>query len=99
MSVLLSEDKTEILLTCSCGCEDSIHIKLDPFDEDPECDDVAIWTYMQNCRDASQVSLKEKCKKIWRIIRDKDYWYSDVCLKKTDIEILVKYFQDMLQKS
>ena len=26
MSILLSKDKTELIATCGCGCDDSIHI-------------------------------------------------------------------------
>ena len=32
---MMSEDKKELIVTCKCGCQDTIHIKVD--DEDKGC--------------------------------------------------------------
>lgn len=29
MSVMISNDKKELIVNCKCGCEDTIHIKSD----------------------------------------------------------------------
>ena len=34
MSVMISEDKKELIITCKCGCHDTIHIKVDDEDKD-----------------------------------------------------------------
>ena len=44
MAVMISEDKKELIVTCKCGCQDTIHIKVD--DEDKDADYYAIQTYM-----------------------------------------------------
>ena len=44
MSVMISEDKKELIVTCKCGCEDTIHIRVD--DKDKDADYYAIQTYM-----------------------------------------------------
>ena len=44
MSVMISEDKKELIVICKCGCQDTIHIKVD--DEDKDTDYYAIQTYM-----------------------------------------------------
>ncbi len=44
MSVMISDDKKELIITCKCGCQDTIHIKVD--DEDKDADYYAIQTYL-----------------------------------------------------
>ena len=29
MSVMISNDKKELIINCKCGCEDTIHIRVD----------------------------------------------------------------------
>ena len=48
MSVMISEDKKELIVTCKCGCQDTINIKVD--DEDKDADYYAIQTYLSNPR-------------------------------------------------
>ena len=37
MAVMISEDKKELIVTCKCGCQDTIHIKVDDEDKDTDC--------------------------------------------------------------
>lgn len=86
MSVLFSEDKAEMIVTCRCGCCEAAHIKINH----DEYDDYAIWTYMNGNFYKEQYGafrvLREKLKKIWAIIRNKDYYYSDVIMNKEQFE-------------
>lgn len=34
MSVLINNDKTELIVTCGCSCDDAVHIKIDKDDYD-----------------------------------------------------------------
>ena len=36
MSVMISSDKKELIVTCKCGCQDTIHIKVDEEHKDDE---------------------------------------------------------------
>ena len=36
MAIMISGDKKELIVTCKCGCQDTIHIKVD--DEDKDAD-------------------------------------------------------------
>ena len=36
MSVMISDDKKELIVTCKCGCQDTIHIKVDDGDKDAD---------------------------------------------------------------
>ena len=42
MSVMISEDKKELIVNCKCGCEDTIHIRVN--DKDKDSDYYAIQT-------------------------------------------------------
>ena len=44
MSVMISEDKKELIVTCKCGCEDTIHIRIN--DKDKEYDYYAFQTVL-----------------------------------------------------
>ncbi len=87
MSVMISNDKKELIVNCKCGCQDTIHIKVD--DEDKDDDYYAIQTYMNGnwYRDQADRVLRtigRKLKKIWAIIRNEDYYYSDVLMSRED---------------
>lgn len=44
MAVMISDDKKELIINCKCGCEDTIHIRVD--DTDKDSDYYAIMTYL-----------------------------------------------------
>lgn len=94
MAVMISEDKKDLIVTRKCGCQDAIHIKID--DEDKDADYYAIQTYMNGnwYRDQDNRvfrTIGRKLKKIWAIIRNKDYYYSDVLMSCEDFEQFKKY--------
>lgn len=94
MAVMISDDKKELIVTCKCGCQDTIHIKVD--DKDKDSDYYAIQTYMSGnwYRDQDDTVLRcigRKLKKIWSIIRNKDYYYSDVLMSKEDFQKYKEY--------
>lgn len=94
MAVMISEDKKDLIVTCKCGCQEAIHIKID--DEDKDSDYYAIQTYMNGnwYRDQGDRVLRtigRKLKKIWAIIRNKDYYYSDVLMSREDFKKFKEY--------
>ena len=89
MSVMISEDKKELIVTCKCGCQDTIHIEVD--DKDKYADYYAIQTILSGnwYREQDDTVLRcigRKLKKIWAIIRNKDYYYSDVLMSREDFQ-------------
>lgn len=44
MSVMILDDKKELIVTCKCGCQDTINIKVD--DKDKNADYYAYITYL-----------------------------------------------------
>lgn len=94
MSVMISNDKKEMIVTCECGCEDAIHIRID--DEDKDVDYYAIQTYLNGnwYRDQNDRVLrivKRKLKKIWVIIRNRDFYYSELLMNCEDFRKYKEY--------
>ncbi len=87
MAVMISDNKKELIVTCKCGCQDTFHIRID--DEDKDAYYYAIQTYMngnwyRDQNDRVFRTIGRKLKKIWAIIRNKDYYYSDVLMRRED---------------
>lgn len=91
MAVMISEDKKDLIVTCKCGCG-AVHLTIDHEDDE---DDYAYQCFMSNDFYAEQYSVfgKFTCKlkKIWKIIRNKDYYYADVVMNKEDFEQFKEY--------
>jgi len=90
MAILVSEDKKELLVNCTCGCDEGIHIKIE---EDEEF--YAVLTYTNGKfyseQEGAFATLGRKMKKIWAIIRNKDYTYSEVVMKKEEFHQFCNY--------
>ena len=94
MAVLTSKDKNELIVTCKCGCEDSVHLVINESDYDH--DEYAFMMFMNGSFVSEQGKtfwrvLKEKIKKIWAIIANKDFYYHDIRMSKDDFEMFKEY--------
>jgi hypothetical protein len=94
MAIMVSEDKKELIVTCECGCEDIVHIKVN--DEDKSNDCYGFITYANGnfyCEQENSFLcvLKRKIKKIWAIICNKDYCYSEILMSYEDFQRLKEY--------
>lgn len=94
MSVIMSEDKNELFVNCHCGCSDAVNIKID--DELEEYGYYAYITYMSGnwYRDQNDRILRvigRKLKKIWAIIRNKNFYYSDITMSREEFEKFKEY--------
>ena len=91
MAVFFNETGDELIVTCDCGCEDALHILVDK-DNDKY---YSFLSYMNGNFYRDQYTpferTKRKLQKIWAIIRNKDYCYSDVIMSKEDFETFIAY--------
>lgn len=91
MAVFYNKEKTELVVTCKCGCGEAAHIVIDTNDKDY----YSILSYMNGNFYKDQYGafgiFKEKCKKIWAIIRNKDYCYAEVTMNRKDFEEFKEY--------
>ena len=93
MAVLESKDGNELVITCDCGCDNGIYLKVD---RDDEMDMYCIMAFMNGnfYRDQNEKILSvimKKLKKIWSIVRNKDYYYSDIIMNKQEYTEFKEY--------
>lgn len=93
MSVLMTDNKKELIVNCKCGCDAGFHIRVD--DSDKDYDYYAIMSYTNGNFYTEQYGMFsvmcKKAKKIWAIIRNKDFYYSDVAMSKADFKVFKDY--------
>lgn len=94
MSVMFSDDKKELIINCKCGCENIAHFRVD--DEYKNYDYYIMLTYFNGnwYRDQDDRIIRcvgRKLKKIWAILRNKDYYYSDIYMSCQDFEKFKEY--------
>lgn len=99
MAVFLNKIKDELIVTCNCGCEDALHIKINSDDNEY----FSFLSYMNGNFYKEQYHLfdriKVKLKKIWAIITNKDYYYSDVIMTKEDFEQFKEYINQFITEA
>ena len=85
-----------IYVDCHCGCDSGLRIRIEPFDHS---DMYCFISYTSADWNTNQLScwkvLKTKLKKIWAIIRNKDYAYSEICLTKQEFEDFKAFLNDV----
>jgi hypothetical protein len=89
MAVLKTKDNSEMVVVCKCGCDEGVRIKIDT-----EFGDYAYMTYLSGNFYKEQNGFLEKIKKIWSIIRNKDFYYSDIIMSKEDFEEYKKWINE-----
>lgn len=99
MAILKSGDGKELIVSCSCGCDEGVHIIIekDHIDGlDAKTDTFAYVTCLSGnfYREQEMTILdvvKIKFRKIWAIIHNKDFYYSEVCMTRKDFETFREY--------
>ena len=96
MAALKNKDGTELYIDCHCGCNDGIRIRVHKDDFDYYC----FWTYTNGNFYTEQGetvfrTIRKKLEKILAIIRNKDYYYSDVVMTKDEFEEFKEYINSI----
>jgi hypothetical protein len=96
MAVLKSKDCMELLIDCSCGCDNGVRFRIDKEDDDNYC--FMAYTngrfYTEQCEGMWRVLCK-KLKKIWAIIRNKDFHYADTFMTKAEFNEFREYINSI----
>ena len=92
MAALKNKDGTELYIDCTCGCNEGIRFKIDKNDFDNYC----FMSYTNGNFYVEQSNtvwgaLCKKLEKILAIIKNKDYYYSDVVMTKDEFEDFREY--------
>lgn len=81
--------KNEYATFCKCGCDNGVVLKFDNDDEELSMQLVSDnFYFMQN---KGRMSFKEKLRRIWYIIINKEYCYFDILIDKEELEEFKKY--------
>ena len=89
MAIFRNKDNKELIVNCECGCKQGIHIRIT--DDD---DYYAYETYLSGNFMQEQGRFLWKLKKIWAIIRNKDFYYAEICMTKEDWEEYKKWVNE-----
>jgi hypothetical protein len=96
MAVMKNKDCTELMVDCHCGCDEGIRIRIDHDYPDDYC----FVSYTNGRFYAEQGEtiwgiLTKKFEKIWAIIRNKDYYYSEITMTKDEFETFREYINSV----
>ncbi len=89
MATLKSSDNKEMIITCRCGCDEGIRVKIDE-----SFGDYCYQTYISGNWYKEQAGLLDKIKKICDIIRNKDFYYSEIVMNKEDFDEYKKWINE-----
>ena len=97
MAVLKNKDGKELYVDCNCGCNEGIRFKVD---KDDDFDYYCFMTYTNGnfYREQGETMwrvMRKKLEKIWAIIRNKDYYYSDIVMTKDEFEEFKEYINSI----
>lgn len=95
MAALKNKDGTELYIDCLCGCDQGIRFRIDKDDLDYYCAmSYTNGNFYSEQRNTFGV-IREKIKKIWAIIRNKDYYYSDIEMTKEEFDEFREYINSI----
>jgi hypothetical protein len=87
MAVMRSKNGKELMVDCECGCSEGVRIKVNT--EDFDMYFLVTYTNGNFYRDQNESIfgvIKKKLKKIYAILANKDYCYSEICMTKDDFK-------------
>ena len=89
--IMTNKEKDSLTLYCSCGVSDGVLLRTDTFGGL----DIALVSDIFYTSQKSRWDIfKEKCKRIWFIIRNKEYSYFDILVEPEDM----KEFKEFVNK-
>lgn len=91
-----SKDIDEIIVMCGCRCDDGMHISI----VKDEYNYYSVLSYINSNYYRDQnikvfKVIKNKIKKIWTILRGKDYRYSEIIMNKNDFHKFREYINSI----
>lgn len=91
MAVLKNKDNTEFMIDCECGCDDGIRFRIDKNDDGYWWMTYTNGNFYRDQNDSVFKIMRKKMKKIWAIIKNKDFYYSEIWMTKEDFEDFKKF--------
>lgn len=76
-------------LYCSCGCEDGVLLKAEI--DDWELVELSLVSDSFYTHQKNIMSFREKCKRIWNILKNEEYEYFNIIVNKKDFNEFKKF--------
>ena len=96
MAVFRNKNGNLLMVDCNCGCNNGFKIRVDQPDDDMYVFLTYISGNFYNEQDYTFWRVfSKKLKKIWAIIRNKDYHYSEICMSKADFQEFQQYIKEI----
>ena len=97
MAVLKTKDGKELHIDCRCGNDEGIRFRINSFDDFSH---YCLMTYTnghfyREQDDRIWKVLYKKLKKIWAIIRNKDFYYSEIVMNKEEFNEFRDYLNSI----
>lgn len=96
MAVLISKDGKDFIADCCCGCNAGVRICIEKDDAGEYC--FMSYTNGNFYSEQGETVLRvigQKLKKIWAIVRNKDYYYAEVCMSKDEFVEFREYINSV----
>ena len=85
--------ENEFVTFCKCGCGNGIVLKAD--NEDGEVSLQIVSDYFYLMQNKGKMSIKEKIKRIWCIIKGKEYCYFDIVIEKDELQEFKEFVEKL----
>lgn len=83
---MVLKNETELAAFCSCGCGDGVHLKVTKDDDGKTVYLSFVTDRFYSGQGNAFSRFKEKLKRIWCIIRNKEYSYFEIIMNESDIQ-------------
>lgn len=96
MAVFKNKGGTDLFIDCNCGCDQGIRFKIDKDDLEYYC--FMTYTNGSYYREYGETLWRVFCrklKKIWSIVANKDFYYSDIIMTKDEFEEFKEYINNI----
>ena len=84
---------SEYITFCNCGCRNGVVLKFDNEDDELSVQLVSDNFYMM--QNKCKMSFREKLKRIWCIIRGKEYCYFDILIGKDELVAFKEFIANL----
>ena len=99
---LKNEACTSCAIYCNCGCNNGVTLKIEKDEFFDDCIDYNLSLVSDNyylSQHTNWSRFKEKCKRIWQIIRNKEYQFFDICLNEEDLSSFYKFISKFIPEN
>ncbi len=94
--IYMSKDNTGVIISCDCGCDEGFRFQIDnSVDGKIVFVSTMNGNFMRDQDDKIASVIARKIRKIWAIIRNKDFYATEVILNKEDFDEFKRFINSV----